>query len=45
MPITDQDRKTFQSEGVVFLPCVFDKDWIQSLKEGSVKTWQAQVTE
>ena len=34
MLITDQDRETFQSEGVVFLPCVFDKDWIQSLKEG-----------
>ena len=34
MLITDQDREIFQSEGVVFLPCVFDKDWIQSLKEG-----------
>ena len=32
--ITDLDKKTFQNMGVVFLPEMFDNDWIQSLKEG-----------
>ena len=32
--IKDLDKKTFQNMGVVFLPEMFDNDWIQSLKEG-----------